>query len=261
MPGMPFHLEKGYALMALEDLLNDPSLAPTRARLFEGLRTGVGLGAVFRDLLSTAPTLSRYGNHPMVASAGGLGSFVTGAWFGQSGGPGTPPPPYWIDYTGDIDGVVRETLLFAMEVALDADRSRPLPTKVATARPIELWWHCGQRWFEAWLSWQSADGPVRVLFATPPHTGGVVRESVAGAERDGLAVATSPSQVDRSRAMVLVSQQRHRPSPMFGSLIASSPMGQIRLPAVGRAYRGSGAVGTWTPTAAAGGIDPWFGWS
>ena len=126
MPGMPFHLEKGHALMALEDLLNNPAYRPVLSVAFDGLRNGTPVGQVLSTALNSTQVIELYGSHPEVTAAGGLGPFVAGMWFAAPGAP--EPPPYWIDYTGDVDGIVREALLLTMEVAWGVDRNASLPS-------------------------------------------------------------------------------------------------------------------------------------
>ena len=90
MPGMPFHLEKGHALMALEDLLNNPAHHAVLSAAFDGLRNGTPVADVFKHRARLGSRCSRhYGSHPAVTAAGGLGPFVAGAWFAAPGRAGT----------------------------------------------------------------------------------------------------------------------------------------------------------------------------
>lgn len=256
MPGMPFHLEKGHALMALEDLLNDASHHAVVARVFDGLRDGTALGEVFADALADAPTLDHYFGH---AGTDGLGAFVRGSWFGQATAGG--PTPYWLDYEGDVDGIVREALLFAMERAWSVDRGQPLPATIADRRGIELVWHCAQRWFDAWITWQSAEGPVTVLFATPPHTGGDIIDRIADATAVGRATPVSATTAGADGDMVLVCQEENGPASWGSSLVTGWwASGAFPLPPIGRATRGTGAVGAYSISADAGGNRPRTMW-
>lgn len=252
MPGMPFHLEKGHALMAIEDLLNNPAHHAVLRAAFEGLRTNLPVANVFNNVAAAAPGLAAYGGQPDVVAAGGLGPFVAGAWFAAPGAPG--PTPYWLDYRGNVDNVVRETLLLAMEVAWGVDRNQPLPGGPFQRR-IELFWHCGQRWFEAWTTWDDPQGPVKILFASPPHTGGEVVANVAPLVAAGQANVVDRTTVNLNRDMVLISQPRHvEVAP--NSPTSPSQLGQVPLPSVGTAFQGTGPVGRWSIHADSGGMNP-----
>lgn len=249
MPGMPFHLEKGHALMALEDLVNAPQHREVLATVWEGLRSGTPLGDVFSGLTQHAGQLDDYGGQPLVTAEGGLGKFVSGAWFGQG------KDAYWLDYEGDVDGIVRETLLFAMELAgPDVDRTKPLPAD-PFARPIELFWHCGQRWFEAWITWESTTSPIRILFATPPHAAGDVLASVLDAPA-GQVTSVTASTANADRDMVLVTEAEH--TERRSLTLTFWPTGQfvVPLPTVGSAWDGGGTVGAFSIHAHSGGVRP-----
>ena len=255
MPGMPFHLEKGHALMALESLLNDPAHRAVLATAFEGLRDGTPLGQVFAEIAAKAPLLDAYGgmNQP-VNDAGGLGAFVSGAWFGQPSSTGSAPNSYWLDSSGRVDEVVRETLLFAIEMAGPADRKNPLPPNPC-ARRIELFWHCGQRWFEAWLTWEDASSPIRVLFATPPHTAGEVLSSVSSAPA-GQVTNVKAATADPDRDMVLVTEAEHTERRFPTLTFWPTEQFLIPLPSVGITWDGNGEVGAWSIHADSGGVRP-----
>ncbi len=255
MPGMPFHLEKGHALMALEDLLNDDKHHAVVHQVFEGVRSGTPLGQVFADALATAPILDQYAGH---AGTAGLGAFVSGAWFGQATTPGAQP--YWLDYEGDVDGIVREALLLAMETAWGVSRSQPLPASVDRSRRIVLLWHCAQRWFDAWVTWDSPDGPVTLLFATPPHTGGKILDRIDGAVSKGWAQPVDASSVAAEGDMVLVCQERNLPAGPRRSRAAWTGLGSVLLPPIGRGTVGSGAVQAHSISADAGGARPATTW-
>ena len=256
MPGMPFHLEKGHALMALEDLVNDASHHGVLTTVFDGLRAGTPMADVFEAALASAPTLDHYAGH---AGPGGLGDFVRGAWFGQAGAGGAPT--YWLDYQGDVDGIVREALLYALETAWGVDRSRSLPARVDRSRRVELWWHCAQRWFDAWIAWSGPDSTVTVLFATPPHTGGNITDRIDEAVAQGLATSVQLEAAATDGDLVLVCQERNEPSRLRPRSSAGwSAGGQLFLPPIGRATVGSGPVGAYTISAHAGGVKPRTVW-
>jgi hypothetical protein len=263
MPGMPFHLEKGHALMALEDLFDTQPTAPGAplASFWDDVRSGVALGTVFRDLLASAPLLSGYGGQADVNAAGGLGSFVSGAWFDQRSGAGAPPRPYWLDYTGDVDGIVREALLTALELAWGVDRASQLPDPLPQRRPLRFTWHCSQRWFEAWVRWDDHVGPVELMFATPAHTGGTIVRDPGTSEAKGLTTPVAPPTFAEQRGMILVAQQQHVPTIVVSMMIVGTLVGDVPLPEIGFKFQGQGDVGRWSLTADAGGVVPDTDWA
>ncbi|MEM8621026.1 MAG: hypothetical protein AAGF73_15010 [Actinomycetota bacterium] len=278
---MPFHLEKGHAMLALDDLFNNPQHGDTLQQLHQGLGAGTPLGELFAVALNSAPNMSSYaGASQPVTDAGGLGPFVSGAWFGQVDRPADIPPSadweppttdYWIDYSGDVDEIIRQTMLFAVEVAWGIAPDEPL-IKPASPRRIEFWWHCAQRWFDAWVSWQNADDAIRILFATPVHTYGTVYSSVITAENTSTgaggerteATRVTPADTDPNADMVLITHERHqarlqwsfKPASAAYPGITLSGLGAIPIPAVGLHFDGEDAVDAWRIDRNAGGIQP-----
>jgi hypothetical protein len=259
MPGMPFHLEKGHALMALEDLLNNPANHATLAAAYDGLRQGTPVAQVFAAALvaplpaKPAPVLDQYAGK---AGAGGLGQFVGRSWFGDGGN------PYWLDYEGDVDGIIREALLFAIEKAWGVDRAEPLPAELDHSRRIDLLWHCAQRWFDAWVTWQAKEGPVVVLFATPPHVGGSIVDRIDVAVAAGWAKKVDAAGADPDGDMVLVCQETNLPGPkLLAPFLDWSGLGEILLPAIGRDTVGGGDPAAYSISADAGGATPRTAWA
>lgn len=234
--------------MAIEDLLNNPTHQAVLSTMWDGLRSGADVGGAFSTALASAPVLSHYGGNAQVVAAGGLGRFVTKAWFDNPPGSG-----YWLDYGGPVDEIVREALLFAMELA-GADRAKPLPSTGLT-RPIELLWHCGQRWFETWLTWEDETGPISVLFASPPHAAGVVLSSVLDAP-PGQATAVTPKTAAAAGDMVLITAERHRTRRFPILTFWGTGRAKVPLPAIGVPYEGVGNVGAWSIEANSGGARP-----
>lgn len=246
MPGMPFHLEKGHGLMALEDLINNPAHRAVLTVARDEMCEGTPMSDVFATVVSNAPTLANYGNNPHTAALGGLGPFVADKWFGK--------PGYWLDYTGDVDGVVRTTLLFALEAASGVECGTPLPEGPFDRR-VELLWHCGQRWFEAWVGWNDPSDAVSVLFATPPHAFGEVISSVLNAG-PGQATSITASGADPNRDMILITEDAHVERPTIGLGFWPTGKTKIPLPSIGRAFDGSGPVHAWRIHANSGGVHP-----
>jgi hypothetical protein len=161
---MPYHLEKGRALSFVENYLNE-GLPEQRMETLRKLRNGnVQLGA---QTLTNAALDTGY--RPYTGEA--LIEYVKKKWFGQGAN------TYWLDYEGDVEGIVRLTLIRAMEVALGVEHGQD-PGVPPRSWPVELLWHCSQRWFEGWVTWQTDEpngcGHVLILLASPAHAGGLI---------------------------------------------------------------------------------------
>ena len=110
--------------------------------------------------------------------------------------------------------------------------------------------------FEAWTTWDDPQGPVKILFATPPHIGGTVISNLAPMVAAGKAKAVDRATVNPNRDMVLISQRRHVEVASPSSSISPSQPGNVPLPCVGTCFMGAGNVGQWSIHADAGGMDP-----
>ena len=82
-----------------------------------------------------------------------------------------PTTGFWFQYHGDVESIVRESLIRAIEVSLGLDHDEEVGRTAARELPIELFWKCPQRWFEGWLTWRwdphHRTGQVTVMLATP----------------------------------------------------------------------------------------------
>jgi hypothetical protein len=170
---MPYTLAKGTILAVLEDLAN-PSTPSEHARLvtnLQKLRNG--------DPLTTI-SMSGF---PSPAGLAPLVDRLELNWFGKrpdGAGGYLPQPPfsatntrtgYFKRYYGDVEGILRETLIRTIEVAFGIDHDASLDT--ATRQwPVEMMWKCPNPWFEGWVTWRRhgpnpADGQVTVILASP----------------------------------------------------------------------------------------------
>jgi hypothetical protein len=99
-----------------------------------------------------------------------------------------PTTGFWFQYFGDVQAILRETLIRAIEVSLGlahvAPGDEPCGEKPDRHLPIELFWKCPQRWFEGWVCWRSdrhtGTGQVTVMLATPGHGKPVLESPLAG---------------------------------------------------------------------------------
>jgi hypothetical protein len=97
-------------------------------------------------------------------------------WFG--GDRAEPSLPgsigYWIGYRGDVAEIIRNSLCWAVELALGIPH-RSDKTGRRHPWPIELFWTCPCPWFESWVVVRP--NSVTVVFMTPSHQGSNVSET------------------------------------------------------------------------------------
>ncbi len=81
---------------------------------------------------------------------------------------------YWRGYHGDVEKIVRTTLMRAAEVALGVEHETPPQIQHSDVRrhwPAEFFWVCGTDRFEGYVTWRSVlrkrRGQVTVVFVTP----------------------------------------------------------------------------------------------
>jgi hypothetical protein len=180
MTNMPYHLEKG-GLMAVFDDMSANASTKELCTCLDGLRNGLPIEQV----------------GPFGATALGTGSgwpvsvveHLNRDWFGYVPGasatdpdwipdPANPPDTgWWVNYRGNVEKIVRRTMVHALEVSLgvpswDSPAGGSHVAAVATRRwPISYLVKCSQAFFEGWISWTNTPGAVTVVFATPADRG------------------------------------------------------------------------------------------
>jgi hypothetical protein len=240
---MPFHLEKGRVLGALDDLLNAQTgqKAQDLATAYASLMSG-------DDLEVALSTISSPGG-PIGQS---LGEALQ-KWFDVGDGTGNG---YWKDYDPKhaletaSDGV-----RFALERAWGGGAT--LPTD--RSRPVHTWWYCVQPWFDTWVTWENAQAPVRLIFSTPSHLGGamVTNMNKAVQEQPPLARKLAPGDLGSDDGdMVLIGRTRHQRKKV--STTMPSPFGQVSVPK--RVWSDLGPAGRWSIPIDGGGIQPKAKW-
>lgn len=189
-----------------------------------------------------------------------------------------PNTGFWFQYFGDVEGIVRRTLIATIETAFGIEHGAD--TSTATRRlPIEMYWKCPQRWFEGWITWrwddQALNGQVTTFFCTPGSGKPLLENPLLGhgADPDPTLTATGDRQntpgvqpppagaQQAAKGMWVVCQEAHAQLP---SLLGSEPseFGAWTVPAFGPTYVGIGDVLCVSPSEADGGVRP-FGraWS
>ena len=187
MPGgMPYHLEKGPYLSVLEAQFNSDT---------EKLRTQANLLINGQPQYDTAfydcPAIDQFPKAPPSGARAALRDHIYNHWFGWMGSapnytpqvlatncslPASYPQQtgYWRGYHGDVEKIVRTTLVRAAEVALGVEHETPPQIQHSDVRrhwPVEFFWVCGTDRFEGYVTWRSVlrkrRGQVTVVFVTP----------------------------------------------------------------------------------------------
>ena len=188
-----------------------------------------------------------------------------------------PSTGFWFQYHGDVHGILRETLIRAIEVSLGLDNDEEPSGPPERRMPIELFWKCPQRWVEGWVTWRweraNSIGQVTVLLATPgvgkpildnPTKGRDARlptgstlpggEEAPGAHLVGP--GPTPGQVEQyPKGMWVVSHTEHAQLPATPQS-GPSGAGQWGPPTFGPSCVGVGDLVVVQPAESEGGVDP-----
>ncbi len=218
---MPYTLSKGPILAVLENLLN-PENPDQVQRLHAGLvllREGVPLTDI-GVVDSTNIKVDASTPEP-------LDDRLNEYWFGKTENEKTgkwdPQPPfgprhtrtgYWADYYGDVESVLRETLIRTIEVAIGIDAGAD-PAKTTRQWDVEVFWKCGNPWFEGWVTWRRNrrhrdEGQVTTIIATPNDTRNTIRIHPAHPPHGAPALKVPKTAPKADHGMWLVTQPDHR---------------------------------------------------
>jgi hypothetical protein len=185
MPPMPFYLEKGPAFSIIEDYLNGSerrALATLATIRIPKGRAGFtelwDLPVFDPEALPRPPGMPSYRDD------------FRAKWCGYVERDGTwqePDPDaddnigIWLSYWGRVEAITRQTLRTALEISLGIARDDDVPERAEQHWPIDMYWKCGQNWFEGWVTWRRHERPegaghVNLIFATPAD-GSIVLDS------------------------------------------------------------------------------------
>ena len=165
MPGsMPYSLEKGPYLSVIEDYVNGGRERALTA--LTSLRNGDaidGLEAFDSQPLDAGPYSTTQLRDHFKQDWLGYKPDGLGGWL--------PPPPFdalnspttgfWQAWHGDCEGVLRLTLIRALEVSLGIPHTQAAAANATQHWPIELFWRCPIPWFEGWVTWRVRAAPRR----------------------------------------------------------------------------------------------------
>ena len=253
---MPYNLERGPYLAMLEDLINrDP------VRCLESLRDPTKpVTALLREM-PVAIHDGPYGN------TADLADHIDRDWFGitPDAHDGPPVSRYWSYWQGDAQGIVRETVVRAIEIALGIDHGADAGASTPHRWHVSILTACTVRWFEGWVSWrrvgpEAAGGHVLVLLLTSTHgkpaEPTLLRPTPTTKGRPGRPYAINPPRAEGDQglwAIGAVFERREDPDPVSAEWVAP---GSFPRPHLGPTYFGEGGIVVVAPPESQGGVLP-----
>jgi len=274
---MPYYLEKGMTFEVIEDFINAGG-APLLAAV-ESLRQLDAQGNYLNPMVDCgvfdSPSLFFTQS---AADAGTTGpvdwtpdrwhQHMDQHWFGCRDETKAPVDPkaasslaaaksWWINYFGEnVQDIVRETFLRGIETAWGVAHGDPLVLPPGRSKPwtVQIFWKCGQPWFEGWITWRkmggrSHEGMVTILLCTPSEDTGrhYVWESPIPADLDGVNDGDPyPRGVGRlgqeESGMVVVTHTDNMPLGMTPGQIPSQQAGGLVPPLPGAVFHGTGPI-------------------
>jgi hypothetical protein len=211
---MPYTLTRGPLLTLVENALN-PQTEDERAErdaLLVELRHGTPIAALVRAHSQPFPGVA--------IPRAPLDTRLDEDWFGRgANGPPGEPTGYWVDYRGDVEGVLREGLIRTIEVSLGLAHDAE-PQAATRSWPVQVHWKCPNPYFEVWVSWRRHDtagtGQVDMLIATPPDKANrlTTRPQFPPGPPAGVAPVPAPlpepTEATARQGMWLVAHEHHR---------------------------------------------------
>jgi hypothetical protein len=213
---MAYMLAKGPIMSLLETMANGRTTAELQQiqNVLDGLRDGTRL---------TQLPLFDSANQP---GGSDLIDRLENYWFGRAQqadqtwvdqpafDPQNPKPTgYWRGYHGDVESVLRQTMVRAVEVALGIDGGQGVSDRTRHW-PVEVFWACPHPWVEGWVTWRSdpddpAVGQVTVVFATPGDTVNQIAADPTDPPEPPSPVPLADLPAVSSHGMWLVSESKH----------------------------------------------------
>lgn len=212
---MPYTLTRGPLLTLLENALNPatPNERVIRDNTLASLRAG--------DPLAGIPWVTSAEVTSVAIPRAPLELRLDEDWLGFSDPPGQGTTGYWVGYQGDVDAVLRQGLIRAIEVSLGIPTTGS-PASATRAWPVSVQWKCPNPYFEVWVTWRrhtadGREGEVTMLIATPPDRVNrlVTEPRWPPAPPTGVAAAIipleEPIQATDGQGMWLVTHEHHLP--------------------------------------------------
>jgi len=226
MPPMPYHLEKGPIWSVLEDYAN---AGPERLiELLLTLRSGdpVATAGGLDSPNLDAPKYPTYQDRVDHVNRDWFGMYhdSTGTWVEQQDTDFDPlfhpETGFWQNYFGDVQELLRVTLIRTCEVALGLDHGADIARGQSTPRcwPISFFLRCPTPWFEGWVTWHASTtdpqgaGHVVTHIHTPPHGSPVMTSPLSPPNRSGPKFpeyVEEPTACDSQYGMWIVTYRHH----------------------------------------------------
>lgn len=276
---MPYTLTRGPILTLVENALNADRT--TRLAVLADLRAGLPLDQIVAGHVPATAALMVPQGAPDVR--------LRTDWIGQAGGPPGTPTGYWVGYQGDVEPVLREGFVRAVEVSLGIGSGEAADGGGrAEPWPVQLDWKCPNPYFEVWVTWRrhrgdpkggpdEAEGQVNILIATPPDTSNrlTTRPLQPPAPPPGVPAEPilAPAEATASQGMWLIAHDHHVPHTVDRvvdvtagevvdalvdqpSALVGLPAGRWIIPSPSTFWEDRGPVVVVAPPSYAGGADP-----
>jgi hypothetical protein len=270
---MPYQLEKGPIWSVVESALaQGPSEAYALLELLRDTKHAIADGPIVKS--TTLDLVDKQGK--VVSDAKIRGDHLNKDWFGMvedgSGAwqkqPDTawdpqtnPSTGFWINYWGDVEELVRETFVRAIEVSLGLDHEQTHPRRARYKRhwPVSVFLKCPTPWFEGWVTWRTwgtgaQDGQVLLEFLVPGNYGSQVLKLPAKG-RNQAPSHINPKQCSGDNGMWLITHEEHE---RLDGIVTTDPgtAGDVHAPSPGSILKDRGRVMVIEPAEADGGVAP-----
>lgn len=244
---MPYRHEKGPWWSVAESFVNDSVEGQARRiAALRNLEAGRPITEMF-GVLDT-PTMDKGPHTYDERMSHAMRDFFGGVY--EEDGSFTPDEKpdtgMWINYHGNVEGIMREGLIRCLRISLGLTGDDVLwdDADVTRCIPIRFQWTCPSAWFETWIEW----APEGVTFKiNTPAEGHPILATPAG----GRKTIIDPPLYDASeQGMVLVSHSTH----LVDARDTTGPVkyGEMHLPWI--SYMGVGPVVTVEPHEIDGGV-------
>jgi hypothetical protein len=279
---MPYTLGKGPVFTLLENVLNPTTADETTVRNEALLALRSGTPIIDVPWVTSAPVAA-----VPLPTAGTLAQRLERDWFGGATatavGTGTGQATgYWVGYTGDVESVLREGIIRAMEVSMGLTHGAA-PNTATRAWPVQIEWKCPNPYFEIWVTWrrheaQTNKGQVTMIVATPPDKyNRLVTDPLYPPEIPDVSPVPTPLEApqtaDDPQGMWLIAHEHHVqhtidqlvdvPSASAVGAVLDTvstllglPKHQWHIPMPTTHWEDTGEVVVVSPPAYAGGVDP-----